>query len=156
MEPALLWGWAETFCLLCHIFYYSNENSIKVVPVTWYLPSTLSNLEPTAIHNSSSVQEGCEDTRFKQRAVIEFLTAEKISPIDIHHHMQAVYRDKCVDVSKARCRVHQFKQEEVGKTSLCDKVRPGQNSNLVKHWQKCTEVGGYYVEKWLCTVVNKG
>ena len=26
-------------------------------------------------------------------------TAEKIPPIDIHHHMQAVYGDKCVDVS---------------------------------------------------------
>jgi len=37
---------------------------------------------------------------FEQRAVIEFLTAEKISPIDIHHHMQVVYRDKCVDISK--------------------------------------------------------
>jgi len=37
--------------------------------------------------------------RFKQRAVIEFLTVEKIPPIDIHHHMQAVYGDKCVDVS---------------------------------------------------------
>jgi hypothetical protein len=64
------------------------------------------------------VQEGREDMQFNQHAVIKFLTAEKISPIDIHHHMQAVYRDKCVDVSKVRCRVQQFKQEEVGKTRL--------------------------------------
>jgi hypothetical protein len=92
------------------------------------------------------VQEGCEDMQFKQRAVIEFLTAEKNSPIHIHHHTQAVYRDKCVDVSKVRCRVHQFKQEEMGETSLCDKTRLGQNSNSVKRWQKCIEVGGYYVE----------
>ena len=43
--------------------------------------------------------QGCEDMRLKQRAVIEFLTAETILPIDIHRHMQAVYGDKCVDVS---------------------------------------------------------
>ena len=57
------------------------------------------------------------------------------------------YGDKCVDVSKVRCVVHKFKQEEVKETSLCDKARPGQNSNLVKDWQKCIEVGGYYLEK---------
>lgn len=27
---------------------------------------------------------------------------------------------------------------------------------LVECWQKCIEVGGFYVENWLCTVVNKG
>jgi hypothetical protein len=30
------------------------------------------------------------DVQFKQRAVIEFLTAENIPPIDIHRHMQAM------------------------------------------------------------------
>jgi hypothetical protein len=30
------------------------------------------------------------------------LTAEKIPPINVHHHMQAVHRDKCVDVSTVR------------------------------------------------------
>jgi len=43
--------------------------------------------------------QGCEDMRFKHHAVIECLTAGKIPPIDMHHHMQAVYEDKCVDVS---------------------------------------------------------
>jgi hypothetical protein len=43
--------------------------------------------------------EGCEEKRFKQHAIIEFSTAEKIPFIDIHPCMQAVYRDKCVDVS---------------------------------------------------------
>jgi hypothetical protein len=35
---------------------------------------------------------------FKHHAVMEFLIAKKVPPIDIHHHMQAVYGDKCVDV----------------------------------------------------------
>jgi len=42
------------------------------------------------------------DVRFKQRAVIEFLTAEKVPPIEIHRRMQAVDGDQCVDVSTVR------------------------------------------------------
>jgi len=60
----------------------------------WYLPSTICNLEPTAVHNSESVpvkMEGCEDMQFKQCAVTKFLTVNKIPAIDIHHHMQEVY-----------------------------------------------------------------
>jgi len=30
------------------------------------------------------------DIQFKQRAVIEFLTAEKVPPIEIHRRIQAV------------------------------------------------------------------
>jgi hypothetical protein len=54
---------------------------------TWYLPFTKRNTEPTAIRNSGSVpveMEGCEDMRFKQRTVTEFLAAVRISPIEIH------------------------------------------------------------------------
>jgi len=49
--------------------------------------------------------EEFSDVRFKQRAVIEFLTSEKVSPIEIHRRMQAVYGEQCVDVSTVRCRV---------------------------------------------------
>lgn len=68
--------------------------------------------------------EGCEDARFKQRAV-EFLTAENSPPIHIHRRMQAVFGDKCVDVSTVRCWVLQFKQEEVAEAILCDTPRSG-------------------------------
>ena len=33
--------------------------------------------------------------RFKQRAVTEFLTVEKVPPIEIHRWMQAVYGEVC-------------------------------------------------------------
>ena len=33
--------------------------------------------------------EEFSDVRFKQRAVIEFLTTEKVPPIEIHRQMQA-------------------------------------------------------------------
>jgi hypothetical protein len=44
--------------------------------------------------------EDCKELQFKQHAVIEFVTAAKIPPINIHCHMLAVYGDKCVDISK--------------------------------------------------------
>ena len=34
--------------------------------------------------------EQCSDVRFKQRAVIEFLTAEQVPPIEIQRRMQAI------------------------------------------------------------------
>ena len=46
--------------------------------------------------------EEFSDVRFKQRAVIEFLTAGKVPPSEIHRRMQAVYGDHCVDVSTVR------------------------------------------------------
>ena len=46
--------------------------------------------------------EEFSDVRFKQRAVIGFLTAEKVPPIEIHRQLQAVYGDQCVHVSAVR------------------------------------------------------
>jgi hypothetical protein len=57
-----------------------------------------------------------------QHAIIAFLTAENIHPINIPSCMQAVYGDKCVDVSKVRHWVWQFKQG-VGKQVLFLKTK---------------------------------
>jgi len=46
--------------------------------------------------------EEFSDVRFKQRAVIKFLTAEKVASIEIHRRMQVAYGDWCVDVSTVR------------------------------------------------------
>jgi len=69
------------------------------------------------------MEELFSDVRFKQRAVIEFLTAEKVSPIEIHRRMQAVYGDQCVDVSILRRWVRRFKDGELGQADLNDKTR---------------------------------
>ena len=69
--------------------------------------------------------EEFSDVRFKQRAVIEFLTAEKVPPIEIHRRMQAVYGDQCVDVSTVRRWVRRFKDGELGQADLSDKTRSG-------------------------------
>ena len=69
--------------------------------------------------------EEFSDVRFKQRAVIEFLTAEKVPPIEIHRRMQAVYGDQCVDVSTVRRWVRRYKDGELGQADLSDKTRSG-------------------------------
>jgi len=46
--------------------------------------------------------EEFSEFRFKQRAVIEFLTAGKVPPIEIHRRMQAAYGDQCFDVRRVR------------------------------------------------------
>jgi len=56
--------------------------------------------------------EEFSDVRFKQRAVIEFLTAEKVPPIEIHRRMQAVNGDHCVGMSTVRHWVRWFKDGE--------------------------------------------
>jgi transposase len=49
---------------------------------------------------------------------------KKIPSIDIHPCMQALYMDKCVDISTVTHWVQQFEQE-VGEAGLCDQKRSG-------------------------------
>jgi hypothetical protein len=81
------------------------------------------------------------------------LTAEKIPPIDVHRHMQAVYGDKCVDVCTVRLWVWHFEQEVV-EASLYDKARSGRPLTATTEFQQehvedmiGIEVGEGYVEK---------
>jgi hypothetical protein len=88
--------------------------------------------------------------RYKQRAVIEILTAEKVPPIEIHRRMQAVYDDQCVDVSTVRIWIRRFKDGELGQADLSEKYQFFLKygfQNLVQSWRKCAEVRGDSVEK---------
>jgi hypothetical protein len=66
--------------------------------------------------------EGFSGVRFKQSDVIEFLTGEKVPPIEIHRRMQAVCGDQCVAVSTVRRWVRRFKDGELGQADLSDKT----------------------------------
>ena len=57
--------------------------------------------------------EEFSDVRFKQRAVIEFLTEERVPPTEIHRRMQAFYGDHCGGVSTVRRWVRWFKDGEL-------------------------------------------
>ena len=52
--------------------------------------------------------------RFKQRAVIEFLTAEGVPPIEIHRRLEKVYGSGCLDVSNVRRWAKKCLEGEVG------------------------------------------
>jgi len=86
--------------------------------------------------------EEFSDLRFKQRAVIEFLTAEKVPPIEIHRRMQAVYGDQCADVSTVRRWVRRFKDGELGQADLSDQTSSGRpvTANDQLHQDRVEEV----------------
>ena len=71
--------------------------------------------------------EEFSDFRFKQRAVIEILIAEKFPAMEIHRRMQAIYGDQCVGVSTVRRWVRRFKYGELGQADLSDKTRSGRS-----------------------------
>jgi hypothetical protein len=58
------------------------------------------------------------DTRYKQRAVIEFLAAEKDSVGNIHRLLCAVYGSYAVDRSTVGCWVQRVTASESGETEI--------------------------------------
>lgn len=64
-------------------------------------------------------------TRIKQRAVIGFLTAEKVTPTEIHRRLKKVYGDDAVDRSTVNRWVIKFRACEPGKTRIVDEPRSG-------------------------------
>jgi hypothetical protein len=63
------------------------------------------------------------DARYKQRAVIDFLVAEKKSVGTIHKWLCAVYGSCAVDRSTVGCWVQRVKASESGETELHDQLR---------------------------------
>jgi Mn-dependent DtxR family transcriptional regulator len=63
--------------------------------------------------------------RVKQRAVIEFLTAEKVTPTEIHCRLKAVYGDDAVDRYTVNRWVIKFCGCEPGKAIIVDETRSG-------------------------------
>ena len=65
------------------------------------------------------------DLRLKQRAVIEFLTAEGCSPIEIYSRMKAVYGEMCLDVSTVRRWTRRSREENPSESTVHDQARTG-------------------------------
>jgi len=70
--------------------------------------------------------ESCYDgmsTRLKQRAVTEFLSAENITPAEIHRRLQAVYDENTVNRTTVNCWAIKFRECEPGRASIVDQPR---------------------------------
>ena len=176
----LLQRWADKFCLHCNIFIYIRHIWIKPVLCSRMVslpPHFTLNLQMlTVLTQFTSKWKSFSDVRFKQRAVIEFLTLillawkiwwapnnaskwqmgfnsafkglteGKVPPIESQTNASRLWWSVCW------C--------EYSKT--LDKVKSAvrkwfqkQNTNflkdgfqkLVQHWRKCTEVRRDFVEK---------
>ncbi|GFR76540.1 transposase [Elysia marginata] len=65
--------------------------------------------------------------RLKQRAVIEFLTAEGCNPIEIYSRMKAVYGEMCLDVSTVRRWTRRSREENPSESTVHDQARTGRS-----------------------------
>jgi len=63
-------------------------------------------------------------SRYKQRIVIEFLTAENCAPKVIHSRLKNVYGDETIDISNVRRWVRSAKVVEKGQLVVTDKKEP--------------------------------
>ncbi|KAG8235770.1 hypothetical protein J437_LFUL015908 [Ladona fulva] len=90
-------------------------------------------------------------TRVKQRAVIKFLTAEKVTPTEIHRPLKAVYSDNTVDRSTVNrwvikcCGCQPGKAISVGETSSGRPITATDNKkckvvdDLIQNGRKITQ-----------------
>ena len=63
--------------------------------------------------------------RLKQRAFIEFLTAESCSPVEILSWMKAVYGESCFDVSTVRQWAWRSNKEIPSESNARDQLHTG-------------------------------
>ena len=61
---------------------------------------------------------GGMSTRLKQRAVTEFLSAENVTPAEIHRHLQAVYGENTVNRTTVNHWAIKFRECEPGRAKL--------------------------------------
>ena len=66
---------------------------------------------------------GDMSTRFKQRAVTEFLSAENVMPAEIHCRLQAVYAEDTVNRTTVNRWAIKFRECEPGRASIVDQPR---------------------------------
>ena len=78
------------------------------------------------------------EVHLKQRAVIEFLVAERETTVNIHKRLQTVYKDKTLDYSNVWRWTHRLittsensESQELGNASLRNKPRAGRQSTSV-------------------------
>jgi len=64
-------------------------------------------------------------TRLKQHAVTEFLSAENITPTEIHRRLQAVYGEDTVNRTTVNCWAIKFCECEPGHANIVDQPRSG-------------------------------
>jgi hypothetical protein len=80
-------------------------------------------------------------TRLKQRAVTEFLSAENVTPAEIHRRLQAVYGEDTVNRTTVNHWAIKFRECEPGRANIVDQPRSGTHKELHDRifgsWEDC-------------------
>jgi len=103
------------------------------------------------VHVSMESCYGGMSTRLKQRAVTEFLSAENVTPAEIHSGLQAVYGENTVNRTTVNRWAIKFRECEPGRANIVDQLRSGrpvsvtddkhqkQVDELIKHDRRITQ-----------------
>jgi transposase len=80
--------------------------------------------------------------RLKQRAVTEFLSAENVTPAEIHHRLQATYGEDTVNRTTVNRWAIKFRECEPGRASNVDQPRSGRPISVIddKHKKQVDEL----------------
>ena len=81
-------------------------------------------------------------TRLKQRAVTEFLSAENVTPAEIHRRLQAVYGENTVNRTTVNRWAIKFHECEPGRANIVDQPRSGRPVSVTddKHKKQVDEL----------------
>ena len=105
------------------------------------------------VHVNMESCYGGMSTKLKQRAVTEFLSAENVTPAQIHRRLQSVYGENTVNRTTVNRWAIQFRECESGRANIVDQPRSGrpvsatddkhqkQVDELIKHDRRITQVG---------------
>ena len=88
-----------------HSFLYSGSKTVRV--------------------NMESCYGGI--SRLKQHAVTEFLSAENVTPAEIHRRVQAVFGEDTVNRTTVNRWAIKFRECEQGRANIVDQPRSGRN-----------------------------
>ena len=80
---------------------------------------------------------GGMSTRLKQHVVTEFLSAENVTPAEIHHRLQAVYGENTVNRTTVNRWAIKFRECEPGRANIVDQPRSGRHDRIFGSWEYC-------------------
>ena len=94
------------------------------------------------MHVSIESCYGGMSTRLKQRAVTEFLSAENVTPAEIHRRLQAVYGENTVNRTTVNHWAIIFCEFEPGRANIVDQPRIGRPVSVTddKHQKQVDEL----------------
>jgi hypothetical protein len=104
-----------------HSFLYTSSKTVRV--------------------NMKSYYSGMS-TRLKQHVVTEFLSAENVTPAEIHRRLLAVYGENTVNRTTVNCWAIKFRECEPGRANIVDQCRSGRPVSVTdnKHQKQVDEL----------------